>query len=134
MVNVWLPIVIVPVRSVDVVFSATEYSTLPSPTPLGLDVTLIHGSADVAVHAQVASAVTFTEPECAFLSNDADVGRIVTLHAGAGGGGSGAGGGGSGAGGGGSGAGCVGSGAGGGGTGSWVIVTDCPATVKPPVL
>jgi hypothetical protein len=127
MVNVWLPIAIVPVRSVDVVFSATEYSTLPSPTPPGPEVTVIHKSADVAVHAQVASAVTFTEPVCAFLSNEADVGRIVTLHAGAGGGGSGAGGGGSGA-------GCVGSGAGGGGTGSWVIVTDCPATVKPPIL
>ena len=137
-VNVWLPIEIVPVRSVNVVFSPTVYSTLPSPMPPGPDVTVIHGSRDIAVHAQVASAVTLTEPECSFRSNDVDEGRIVTLHAGGGGGGGG--GGGSGGGGVGSGAGGGGSGAGGGGTGAGagtgncVTVTVWPATRKPPTL
>jgi hypothetical protein len=60
-VNVWLAIVIVPLRAAPV-FAATVKPTDPLPVPLAPEVTVIQAALVVAVHAQLAGAVTSTEP------------------------------------------------------------------------
>jgi hypothetical protein len=53
MVTVCPPIVIVPVRAAPVVFSATEYVTVPLPMPLSPDVIVIHEPEDDVTQVQL---------------------------------------------------------------------------------
>ena len=112
--NVWLAIVIVPLRAAPV-FAATVKPTDPLPVPLAPDVTVIQDALltafQVHVLTDVVTAIGVPAPPAA--ATDALFGAIVNVHAGGAGGAGGAGAGGAGAGGGGAG----GAGAGAGGAG-----------------
>ena len=60
-VNVWPAIVSVPVRD-GPVFAATVKPTGPLPVPDAPEVTTIHDAFEVAVHVQLAAAVTIADP------------------------------------------------------------------------
>lgn len=61
-VNVCPPMVSVPVLSAPVVFSETEYATVPFPLPVLPDVMVIHAALLVAVHEQPVGDVMETLP------------------------------------------------------------------------
>jgi hypothetical protein len=69
------------VRDAVLAFAATSYETVPSPLSLAPPVTVIQAALLVAVHAQLAPAVTVTVPLVAteVLSMTAE-GRIVNEH------------------------------------------------------
>jgi len=60
-VNVWPAIVSVPLRA-SPLFAPTLNDTEPLPVPVAPLVTVIHGAFDVALHEQLAPAVTATLP------------------------------------------------------------------------
>jgi len=62
-VNVWPPIVAVPVRAADDPFAATAMSTTPSPAPLAPAVIVSHGAWLVAAHSQPPPACTVVETD-----------------------------------------------------------------------
>ena len=79
-VNVWPPMVMVPLRAPPV-FAAALKPTLPLPLPDAPEVTVIQsGALDVAVHAHAASVVTATDPVPPAGSTDADAGAIEYVH------------------------------------------------------
>jgi hypothetical protein len=124
-VNVWLAIVIVPLRAAPV-FAATVKPTDPLPVPLAPEVTVIQDALltafQVQVPREVVTAIAVPAPPAAAI--DSLFGAIVYVHDGDGGGG-GAGGAG--------GAGGPGAGAGGWGASCCVIVCVLSAIVTVPV-
>jgi hypothetical protein len=79
-VNVWPPIVIVPVRE-SPVLAATLYVTVPFPVPVPPDAMVIHGALVVATQLQLALAVTPTVPlVAADVVKSAETGEIVNVH------------------------------------------------------
>ena len=70
----------VAVRGLEPVFAATTNSTSPFPAPEAPDDTVIQLAVDAAVHAQVAPAVTFTEPPPAFAGMEKAVGATPYVH------------------------------------------------------
>jgi hypothetical protein len=84
-VNVWPPMVRVPVRS-DPGFAATANATVPLPMPEAPDVTVIQLAFDVAVHAQPAAAETATLPLEAPKATRDEVDASVNAQLGGGGG------------------------------------------------
>lgn len=79
-VNVWPPIVTVPVRLVRAVFAAMLYATVPSAFPLPPDAIEIHDAEDVAVHAQPARVSTLTVPLVASAGAETLTGEIENVQ------------------------------------------------------
>jgi hypothetical protein len=79
-VIVWPPTVIVPARTLAVVFADTEYDTVPLPVPLAPAVIVIQLSLLVEVHAQPVVAVTLRLPLPALALRFGLVGATVMLH------------------------------------------------------
>ncbi len=77
MVNVWPPIVTVPVCDELFVLAVTEYPTDPFPEPLAPLVTVIQLLLLAAVHVQPAALVTDTDPVVAADPTDVLVGDSV---------------------------------------------------------
>lgn len=79
--NVWPPIVRVPVRGVAFVLALTLYATVPFPVPLAPDVMEIHIALVVATQPQPALVVTLTVPlVAADVVRSIEVGEIVNVH------------------------------------------------------
>jgi nucleoid-associated protein YgaU len=80
-VNVWPPIVSVPVREAALVLAATLYVTVPLPVPLVPAVMEIHTALDVATQLQPALAVTATVPlVAADVVRSTETGEIVNVQ------------------------------------------------------
>jgi hypothetical protein len=75
-VNVWPPIVTVPVRAAPV-FVATDSATVPLPVPEPPLVIVIHETFGVAVHAQAGPVVTIVEAGPPPAGTDCDDGAMA---------------------------------------------------------
>ena len=79
-VNVWPPMVSVPVRATPVL-AVTPYVTTPSPVPLAPDVIEIQSAFAVATQLQPALAVTFTVPlVAADVVRSTEAGEMVNVQ------------------------------------------------------
>jgi hypothetical protein len=76
MVNVWSAIATVPLRAPPT-FAATDRATVPLPVPEPPLVIVIHGSLDVAVHAQAGPGVTIVEAGPPLAGTDCNDGAIA---------------------------------------------------------
>jgi hypothetical protein len=79
-VNVWPPIVTVPLRGVVLVFAGALNPTVPLPLPLAPDVTVSHALLLVAVHAQPVGAVIPTLPVPPVPATDCDAAESANVH------------------------------------------------------
>jgi hypothetical protein len=80
-VNVWPPMVIVPVRAVRFGFAPMLNATVPSPDPLPPEVIVSQDAEEDAVHEQPASVSTLTLLLVAAAGTDVLTGLIANVHA-----------------------------------------------------
>ena len=78
--NVRLPTVMVPVRSVSSLFLSTEYTTVPLPVPVLPDVTAIHAVVLTADHWHWSPALIANVPVALSLPNEAFAGEMSIVH------------------------------------------------------